>query len=54
MDNVMVEIDSIKRAHEEFTRMVGIEFNKLLNLQTQSLINYNCPLVLTRTREGEN
>ncbi|MEM7181646.1 MAG: hypothetical protein AAF518_12080 [Spirochaetota bacterium] len=35
MSNLMEKVDSLQRAHEEFTHMVGIEYNKLVNVQTR-------------------
>ncbi|MEM7181506.1 MAG: hypothetical protein AAF518_11380 [Spirochaetota bacterium] len=35
MSNLMEKVDTLQRAHEEFTRMVGIEYNKLVNVQTR-------------------
>ncbi|MEM7181645.1 MAG: hypothetical protein AAF518_12075 [Spirochaetota bacterium] len=35
MSNLMEKVDTLQRAHEEFTHMVGIEYNKLVNVQTR-------------------
>ncbi|MEM7180652.1 MAG: hypothetical protein AAF518_07055 [Spirochaetota bacterium] len=35
MSNLMEKVDTLQRAHEEFTRTVGIEYNKLVNVQTR-------------------
>lgn len=37
----MERVDSLQRTHQEFVHMVGIEFNKLVNAQTQLTITLN-------------
>ena len=36
MSNLMEKVDTLQRAHEEFTRMVGIGYDKLIAIQNRA------------------